>query len=250
MKRITINTLGTIIFTSLLALIFCISCVSDSNSNSSSSAQWNKEIREFKGLVQKEDVKEAESLLDSIKLKKEVPDSIIVELGKELSELNETLANREMAKKRLSELRAEEDEFKGVTFYRDKSSPKYANQNGIFLYFGVNEQGNSTGLRFKVQYFADDWLFIEKLTFLLDGEKVEYAPGEWERDNDSDIWEYNDSPVDKYSFQLIKKIVESKEAKVRFVGQQYYKDKIITSNQKAAMRRVLEIYTGIFGEHI
>lgn len=232
----------------ILAIIAIRGCFANWESDIDKAKQIFGEFQEFNDLIFDENLVAAKSFVDSLRLKEGVPDSVLQKFDNEITFLEEKIAEREKAKKRLVELRAKKDEFNGLTFYYDKSSPKFVNQNGIYLYFAVNNEGRAENLRFKIQYFSTEWLFIEKVLFLIDGETFEYAPGVWERDNDSDIWEYNDSGVNLDSYAIIDALIGSKEAKVRFIGQQYYKDKVISTSQRAAMKRVLEIYQGISGE--
>lgn len=46
---------------------------------------------------------------------------------------------------------------------------------------------------------------------------------------------------------MIEAIIASKDATIRFVGQQYRDDKKITASQKAALRRVLDAYKALGG---
>ncbi len=233
----------------VLIIIALRGCFANSDSSDSSyKTAYKEEFAEFNNIIAKENPIAAKSFVDSLRSKGEYPDSLLKKLENDIFFLEARIAEREKAKKRLVELRTEKDEFQGTIYYYDKSSPKFVNQNAIYLYFGTDEEGQVGSLRFRIQYFSTDWLFIEKAVFLIDGETFEYAPGIWERDNDSEIWEYNDSNVDFDSYAIIDALIQSKEAKVRFIGQQYYKDKTITNSQRIAMKRVLEIYQGLSGK--
>ncbi len=226
-------------------LIFLMSLLTELGNSDSNVQKY--ETEKLESLLEQEDPIAAKILLDSLKTTPGFPDSLLKKFETDLVVLQDKINQKEIAKKRLSELRPIEDKFQGCTFYFDKGSPKFDNQNGIFLYFAINKDGKAENLRLKIQYFANDWLFVQKVVFLIDGETFEYAPGTWKRDNNTDIWEYNDSRVDAYSAQIITKLVNSKDAQMRFEGQQYYKDKQITKSQILAMRRVLEIYQSISG---
>lgn len=236
-----------VIFFAIIAVRSCLFqfLPSDSPVNDS---PFGEELEEFNALIEEENPVAAKSFVDSLGLKDEFPDSLLEKLQNEVSFLEQKIAEREKAKKRLVELRAKKDEFESITYYQDKSSPKFVNQNGIFLYFTVNKEGQASNLRFRIQYYSTDWLFVEKVVFLIDGETFEYASGVWERDNSSEIWEYNDSRVDLDSYLLIDRLILSKDVKVRFIGRQYHKDMAFSNTQRSAMKRVLEIYQGISGE--
>ena len=173
------------------------------------------------------------------------------------SKLDEALATykQQFAKQQraeaLSRMRGRYDSFNDITWYRDYSSPTYLNQNGFFLYFG-SSGGSATSLHLKMQYFADDWLFIDKAAVNVDGETLLLSETSFERDNNSTIWEWQDvTIIGDISNEIVlgrdvlEKIAHSKSAVVRYTGSQYYHDQYISSNQKRAMLNVLEAYDAL-----
>ena len=142
------------------------------------------------------------------------------------------------------------DEFypKGKIWYKPKSTPKYTNQNGIYLYFATQE-GNTCPLRFRVQYYADDWLFFKKIQFSIDGNPFEYIPSDTEHDNGNGgkIWEWFDEALSGSDKELIYALTEAKNAKMKFIGRQYYDIKTITKSQIIDMKRTLELYRAMGG---
>jgi tetratricopeptide (TPR) repeat protein len=168
-------------------------------------------------------------------------------LDEALAHYKQQYANQQRAKA-LSKMRARYDSFNDVTWYRDYSSPTYLNQNGFYIYFG-SSAGSATPLHLKMQYFADDWLFIDKAAVNVDGETFLLSETSFERDNNSTIWEWLDVTIigDASSEivlgrDVLEKIAHSKNAVVRYTGSQYYHDQYISSNQKRAMLNVLEAY--------
>jgi hypothetical protein len=148
-------------------------------------------------------------------------------------------------------MRPKYDNFKEITWYRDYSSPTYINQDGFFLYFGANSY-EVTDLHLKMQYFADDWLFIDKASVNIDGETFVLSESSFDRDNNSTIWEWQDITVfANVSNELVlgrdvlEKIANSSRAIVRYTGSQYYHDEYISDRQKQAMRNVLAAYDAI-----
>lgn len=151
----------------------------------------------------------------------------------------------------LSKMRPKYDNFRGITWYRDKSSPTFINQNGFFLYFGV-EGGQVSDIHLKMQYYADDWLFIKKSTVNIDGEIFVLSQGSFERDNNSSIWEWQDIEIfaDKTNElvlgrDILEKIANSGSAVVRYSGSQYYQDVYISSSQKEAMKNVFKAHDAL-----
>ena len=139
------------------------------------------------------------------------------------------------------------DEFGGQVWVEPKDAPQYVNVNGIYCYFMLVD-GKPSNLRFKIQYRADDWLFIQSYKFLIDGNTYDYVPDKVERDNESYIWEWSDTPVSVLSESLLNSLSKAKTAKIRFVGRQYHKDKDITAQQIASIKRTLELYYALGGK--
>ena len=139
------------------------------------------------------------------------------------------------------------DEFGGQVWVEPKDAPQYVNVNGIYCYFMLVD-GKPSNLRFKIQYRADDWLFIQSYKFLIDGNTYDYVPGKVERDNESYIWEWSDTPVSVISESLLNSLSKAKTAKIRFVGRQYHKDKDITAQQIASIKRTLDYFYALGGK--
>lgn len=198
----------------------------------------------------------SELLLESIsndKLTKEDKD-YLTSVSIDLVATKETLMKpfMEQAEKGLSNMYVKKNEFDKSNWYRDNSSPRFIDQNGFYLYFG-EEKGQYSDkilpLRLKVQYYGDDWLFHEKFQLLIDGVSYSFKPNKVDRDNGSGgyVWEWSDESLDSYtSFDYMSKrlvdIINSKEAKIKFIGDKYYEVKTITQNQKNALRNVLLAY--------
>ena len=142
------------------------------------------------------------------------------------------------------------DEFdpKGKTWYKPKSAPKYTNRNGIYLYFATQE-GGTCPLRFRIQYYADDWLFFKKIQFSIDDKAFEYIPSDTEHDNGNGgkIWEWFDEALSGSDKELIYALTEANNAKMKFIGRQYHDIKSITKSQIMDMKRTLELYRAMGG---
>jgi hypothetical protein len=149
----------------------------------------------------------------------------------------------------LAQMKVIKDDFKETSYYRDKASPQYTNANGFYIYVGT-KKGYSPTLFLRIQYYGEDWLFIEKYLFKVDGYTYEIDPsyGDVETDNDSKVWEWFDTSPNKGELDLIKKIASSKKAVMRLEGSKYYKDVTISSTQKKAISRVLTVYAGLGGK--
>jgi hypothetical protein len=142
------------------------------------------------------------------------------------------------------------DEFKGVTWIEPKSRPKYTNMNGICTYFCVDKNGKPSNLRFLIQYYANDWLFINSYIFLIDGKTYTFSNPDMERDNDSKIWEWSDTAVSDNDevYLILSAIKYAKEVKIRFNGRQYNKDKTLTQKDIKAITQPIEYFEALGGQ--
>lgn len=149
-------------------------------------------------------------------------------------------------KNALADLKVNKDSVTNKKWYYARTTSQYVDSNSLHLYMG-QEQGSEPYLRFRIQYAGDDWLFINKFTINADGQVFVIEPdyGDMERDNDSDVWEWYDiSPSDE-NVSMVKAIMNSKKAVIRCEGDQYYKDRTITSTEKKALKSVLAGYDAL-----
>lgn len=171
----------------------------------------------------------------------------------EVKRLAEEKANREAeAKKKaeqarlaqaLSNMRKKHDDIKGITWYTDKSTPKYYSERSDFhLYIG-KESHSKPWFRMVIQYTNDDWLFIQRYIIKADGQTFEITPERFkgiERDNGGgDIWEWYDVSAGDRELEIAKAIANSKKAVIRHDGRQYYNDRTISAREKQAIKNVL-----------
>ena len=140
----------------------------------------------------------------------------------------------------------ETDEFdpKKPTWYQ----PKFKKYNNVYCYFQtVNDIPRN--LRITMTYYAEDWLFIRKVQFLIDGTAYEMIPREVKRDHESgDIWEWIDDPVNDRNIAIVKALYNCSEARVKYKGEDY--DDIYTIHQEEidAVKRTIDLYTAMGGK--
>jgi hypothetical protein len=143
------------------------------------------------------------------------------------------------------------DEYQGRVFYQPKARPTYRNQSGIYCYFSVDTSSSSAGyLRFVFQYYADDWLFIEKYKFVIDSSTYTFIPTKVDRDNGYGgyIWEWSDDLISVSDKPFIEALANAKTAKVRIEGSRYYRDKSITSQQIKSIKVMYELHKAMGGK--
>lgn len=144
------------------------------------------------------------------------------------------------------------DKMRDVAWYQHKTSPKYRNQRGFYVYFGRDTDGTVNAPRFVMQYTPDDWLFIERAWAKVDGVQVALPQKSgllgWERDHqDGDIFEWSDVSVDSSDLEVLRRIAAAKSVTVRFEGKQYRSDRTLTVQELKAMREVLAAWDAANG---
>lgn len=140
------------------------------------------------------------------------------------------------------------DKFKERTFISDSRSSTYCRNGnaGAYLhpYFSIRNNGSkSNSFMARMQYKANDWLFIEKIILLVDGKQYEFK-GDVKQDNSSStIYEWIDVPISK---ELLQKIISSnhkgQEIDIRFVGDVYSKDFTLNDWQIKGIKNLLDLY--------
>ncbi len=187
-------------------------------------------------LIQKHPLSNQAKEGESLRLK---IDKILSSIKKE----NE-LAEKKRLATALANMRSSYDKVAKITFYNDKSTPNYLNYNSFHFYIGKKDSGDPW-LVLKIQYTADDWLFIDKYIISTDKGNFEITPayGEVKRDNGyGDIWEwYDDVNGDKY-VNIAQAIIASKKPIIRYSGKDYFKDRTITEREKKALKNVLDAF--------
>lgn len=170
-------------------------------------------------------------------------------LAEEKAKLEKEKAERERLANVTKKLRTKYDDVNEITWYYDKSTPYYANNNSFHIYMGKEKNG-SPWLRFRIQYAADDWLFIENYTIKTDSTSytIDTSYGEVETDNGyGGIWEWYDVPMTNLLYGIVKDVIKSKSVKLRHSGKQYYKDRTITEKEKQGLQNVLDAYKALGG---
>lgn len=158
-------------------------------------------------------------------------------------------SERELEQRRataVAAMRKDVDKLENTTWYYDKSSPNRANTNTFHVYFG--EKGKDVWLRWTTRYFADTWLFVHSFTVYADGQSWEYNNVKIERDHTADTWEWHDTTPTARDIEMIRAVIRSKEATIRFHGRQYHDDRKISATQKKALQRVLDAYVARGGQ--
>ncbi len=119
----------------------------------------------------------------------------------------------------------------------------------LVVYFQCDSNGNAGNLRIKNVYTADSWLLVESYQIKTDAQTYEIEKGSFsvERDNDSEVWEWYDDPVDDQTLTMLRDISTSKSVMIRYKGRQYHHDRTMGAAEKKAIAEMLELYALLGG---
>ena len=191
-------------------------------------------------------IDEAESAYQALTdaQRQQVSNAELIQAAKDrLQELEKAEAER-LKDEALASLRKEEDKVQKITWYYPSAFPRYTDIRCYVLpYIGKNS--SSAWLRLRMNYTSrDNWVFWEQITFSIDGSNTTYyyKYSDITRDNDTEVWEYNDIPVNDKELKLLNEIAESEETIVRFQGDDHYKDFTVSASDKAAIKQLLLAY--------
>ncbi len=138
----------------------------------------------------------------------------------------------------------EEDKIENRIWLKDAES-LYRKGTGILAYIG-RFKDNSIILRFRVNYEADDWLFIKSIIIATDNERFEKTDADFERTSSyGRIKEWYDFNLLDEDLKIIKAIINSKETTIRFKGDSGYNDYVVTAKEKKSLKNILDAYEAL-----
>lgn len=139
-------------------------------------------------------------------------------------------------------------EFDGSSWARHPSSPRFQDiRNYVTLYLIESGTGQQTMELFFNYTSRSGWLFVESASINIDGETTRVPVGQWFRDNDTEIWEFASLRGDA-AVALARRISEADRAVVRFNGQQFYDDYVVSGDDKRVMREMLAMWDVLSAE--
>ncbi len=168
-----------------------------------------------------------------------------IKLFSKAQETSKTQPYKEYQLKRIIKdyFRAESDNITGdVTFYSN-SSPTTRKTNSFHL--SIKTTNDSIKLFLNIQYFADDWLFINDYKIRADDQLFTIVPKKVFRDNETDIWEFSKIEMGEKEIEAIKYIAGSNKAMLRYSGTDFFSDREITDDEKKDLQLVLSLYAAI-----
>lgn len=156
--------------------------------------------------------------------------------------------NRAWAGPRAAALVKSVDDVEGITWLRDKATPKTPIRTIAFLYMGT-KPGAAPWLRFKVQYWGESWLFVEKAIIVIDGVRQPEIQGKWDRDHSAgSVWEYRDLGVSAASAPVLKAMAAAARVVIRFEGRRSYSDYKVPAGELQAIGRMIAAFEELGGK--
>lgn len=131
------------------------------------------------------------------------------------------------------------DKFKEITYIKSKN---YSGSR-FYPYIGVKDNGYMY-MRLKASFNSSAWVFVEKIIFLIDGEKIEFNPVSQNRDVslNARVQETFDTPVDAHIYTLLQKIANStNDIEYRLQGKRTVDFKL-KPKEKQIIKETLELY--------
>lgn len=118
-------------------------------------------------------------------------------------------------------------------------SGPYARTSHVALRGIIKDDAAHAVLR--IRYYGRNWIFAERLTIVLDNERISLDSLQFARDHSAgNVWEYVNLPLSREEYrELSEKISESESVIIRFHGRQYYSDLEVTERMKEDLRAMV-----------
>lgn len=132
-----------------------------------------------------------------------------------------------------------------LTIYVDKTSPKFDSKETFHAYYTKDKAGN-LNLYLKVKYIATSWLNIESYMVTVDQLDYEFS-GDVEKLETKGKKKYKHETIDELidtpeELETLNAIANGEDVKAVYVGKSTYKERFLTTEQKLALRNVLDAY--------
>jgi len=148
----------------------------------------------------------------------------------------------------LAKMETSEDRVEGLTLYEDRTTKNLSDKSAFYLYIEVIEQ-EVPRLRLKIRYAGKAWLFIDSFLIKVGDRRFTLFPVDLKRKaiGGGTVIEVDNRPVTVEIYEIIKAVIPSEEAIIRYNGKNGYKDRTITAEEKAALQNVLNAYKALGG---
>jgi len=139
-------------------------------------------------------------------------------------------------------------EFDGSSWARHPSSPRYQDIRDYVTLYLLETASGRQSLELFINYTSrDGWLFVQSASINIDGETSRLPVPNWFRDNDTEIWEYG-GITGSSALTIAHQIAEADRAVIRFDGQQFYDDYVLSETDKRVIREMLAMWEVISAE--
>lgn len=139
-------------------------------------------------------------------------------------------------------------EFDGSSWARHPSSPRFQDIRDYVTLYLIETASGRQSLELFINYTSrDGWLFVENASINIDGETTRLPVPRWFRDNDTEIWEFG-SITGSNALSIARQIAEADRAVIRFNGQQFYDDYVVSEIDKRVIREMLAMWEVISAE--
>lgn len=99
------------------------------------------------------------------------------------------------------------------------------------------------GLRVRIQYTGDDWLFVQSYKVAADDYRWQSPESDFERDHSAGtVWEWLDVPATQGKIEIAKRLANSEKSVIRFQGSQYNFDRTLTKAHKQSINTILSVF--------
>jgi hypothetical protein len=133
-------------------------------------------------------------------------------------------------------------DFDGSSWSRHPQSPRYQDIRDYVTLYLLESGSRTKRLQLFVNYTSrDQWLFVQNAQVNIDGDVTRLPVSRWYRDNDTEIWEWGAS-VGTQAIDIARDIANSERAVIRFNGQQFYDDFVVSNRDKKIMREMLAMW--------
>ena len=142
------------------------------------------------------------------------------------------------------------DKVQNCTFYYPKEVPYLQGGHIIadercFILPYLGKKDNTLWLRLICNYTGDDWVFVKKFITVTDSNKYTTTLNYYDVIRDHarrSVWEVIDIPAEEQEQKMLRDISNSQETIVRFQGDHFAHDFIISESDKKAIGKMLDAY--------
>ncbi|WP_010585529.1 PDZ domain-containing protein [Schlesneria paludicola] len=158
---------------------------------------------------------------------------------RETATLTATTARQYLAES----MKSTHDEASGATFIEYSHSPELGEGTTVVPYI-VKAKDGTVAMRMRIQYSARDWMFIQKFVIKVDRDDSDYFDANDEHKVERGhaagmIWEWMDYPVTSGPTDLLRRIVKSKKAVLRYEGKQTKQERELDDDDRRRIMFVL-----------